>query len=73
MNFATIVVLIVIGAALCAAVFSMIRSHRKDGCRECSGRCSGCSGCSDCFGASNASLRSRHLERPVPGESEKKA
>lgn len=50
MNFATIVVLIMIGAALCAAVFSMIRGRRKGSCGGCSGCCSGCpdgSGCPD--------------------------
>ena len=50
MNLATIVVLIMIGAALCAAVFSMIRGRRKGGCGGCSGCCSGCpdgSGCRD--------------------------
>ena len=52
MNLATIVVLIMIGAALCAAVFSMIRGRRKGGCGGCSGCCSGCSGCSGCGGCS---------------------
>ena len=49
MNFATIVVLIIIGAALCAAVFSMVRSRRRGGCGGCAG-CGNRGCCSRCPG-----------------------
>ena len=67
MNFPTIVVLIMIGAALCAAVFSMIRSRRK-------GRGWGCSSCSRRFRGTEptASGESENSERSNRSVSEKR-